>query len=178
MARAVARGECSARELVDCHIDRIEATHARLRAVVWPRFEQARAEADAADRARSNGRPLGPLHGVPITIKDQFDVAGLPTTGGMARLRDRIAPADGVLVGALRRAGAIVLGKTNVPQTMAAIETDNRLFGRTSNPWNLTRTPGSSGEAAALAARCCALGLGGDMGGSIRVPAAWCGLYG
>ena len=180
IAQGVASGRWSAREVVDHHIGRIEATHAALNAVVWPRFEQARSEADAADAARSHGEALGPLHGVPITIKDQFAVAGLPNTCGVARLRGNIDSVDGVLVAALRRAGAIVLGKTNVPQTMLVIETDNAIFGRTQNPWNLTRTPGGSsgGEGAAVAAGCSAIGLGSDLGGSVRVPAAWCGLYG
>jgi len=180
LAREIAGGACSAREVVDHHIARIEATHATINAVVWPRFEQARAEADSADAARARGEPLGPLHGVPITIKDHYDVAGLPTTCGVARLRDHVAAADGLLVAALKRAGAIVLGKTNVPQTMGVIETDNGLFGRTSNPWDPSRTCGGSsgGEAAAIAAGCSALGLGSDYGGSVRVPAAWCGIYG
>jgi fatty acid amide hydrolase len=180
MARCVAAGEVSAVELVDRHIRRIEVTHATINAVVWPRFEAARAEAAAADAARVRGDALGPLHGVPITIKDQFAVAGLPNTGGVARLRTNVSAADGPLVAALRRAGAIVLGKTNVPQTMGVIETDNAMFGRTCNPWDPTRTSGGSsgGEAAAIAAGGSALGLGSDFGGSVRVPAAWCGLYG
>ncbi|MEZ5739916.1 MAG: amidase family protein [Burkholderiaceae bacterium] len=180
IARGVADGQWSVREVVDHHIRRIETTHAALNAVVWPRFEQARADADAADEACSRGDALGPLHGVPVTIKDQFAVAGMPTTCGVARLRANIDAADGAMTAALRRAGAIVIGKTNVPQALSALETDNALFGRTNNPWDLTRTPGGSsgGEAAAVAAGCSALGLGGDFGGSTRVPAAWCGVYG
>ena len=180
MAHGVATGQVSALALTELHIERIQATHAALNAVVWPRFEAARADAAAADAARSRGQVLGPLHGVPITVKDHFALAGLPSSCGMARLRGHVDAADGVLVAALRRAGAVVLGKTNVPQTMAVIETDNAIFGRTNNPWDLARTPGGSsgGEAAAVAAGCSALGLGSDFGGSVRVPAAWCGLYG
>ena len=115
---------------------------------------------------------------MPITVKDQFDVAGLPTTLGLARLRENIAAADGQMVAALRTAGAIVLGKTNVPQTLSVIETENAVWGRTNNPWNLERSVGGSsgGEAAIVAAGGSALGLGGDYGGSLRVPAAYCGL--
>ena len=180
MAERVAASEVSAAELVDDHIERIERTHSQINAVVQPRFDQARAEAAAADEAVAEGRPLGPLHGVPITVKDQFDVAGMPTTYGVSRLRDNVATTDDPMVAALRGAGAIVLGKTNVPQTLGTIETDNAIYGRTNNPWDISRTSGGSsgGEAAAIAAGASALGLGGDFGGSIRIPAAWCGIFG
>ncbi len=178
LAQAIRAGELSARETVDAHIDRIEEINPRLNAVILPRFTEARREADAADAARRRGADLGPLHGVPLTIKDQFDVQGQPTTFGMARLRGAAAARDGQMVAALRQAGAIILGKTNVPQTLAVIETDNAPWGRTNNPWNLERSAGGSsgGEAAIIAAGASALGLGGDFGGSLRVPAAYCGL--
>jgi hypothetical protein len=113
-----------------------------------------------------------------VTIKDQFDVAGLPTTFGIAGWPDRRVERDGRMVAALREAGAIVLGKTNVPPALGAIETDNALFGRTNNPWDLSRTPGGSsgGDAALVAAAGIPLSLGADFGGSLRVPAAWCGV--
>jgi fatty acid amide hydrolase len=177
LASSIAAGDVSAREAVDAHLDRIEEVDGRLNAVVLPRYDQARREADAADAARRRGEPLGPLHGVPVTIKDQFDVAGLPTTFGVARLADRRVEQDGRMVAALRDAGAIVLGKTNVPQTLGAIETDNALFGRTNNPWDLERTPGGSSGAdgALVAAGGSPLSLGADYGGSLRIPAAWTG---
>jgi Asp-tRNA(Asn)/Glu-tRNA(Gln) amidotransferase A subunit family amidase len=178
LAASIAAGDVSAREAVDAHLDRIEEVDPSLNAVALPRFEAARREADAADADRRRGEPVGPLHGVPVTIKDQFDVAGLPTTFGVARLADRAVERDGRMVAALREAGAIVLGKTNVPPGLSAIETDNAVFGRTNNPWDLDRTPGGSsgGDAALVAAAGVPLSLGADLGGSLRVPAAWCGV--
>ena len=178
LARAIQAGDVSAREVVDAHIERIEEVDEALNAVVIRRFEAARAEADAADSARRHGESLGPLHGVPVTIKDQFDVAGLPTVVGTPRLRGAVARSDGPVVGAWRRAGAIVLGKGNAPQLLGAVETDNDVFGRTNNPWDLERTPGGSsgGDAAIVAARGVPLALAADLGGSLRLPAAWCGL--
>ncbi len=178
LARSIAAGDVSAREVVDAHLARLEALEPDLNALAVPRGDVARAEADAADAARRRGEPLGPLHGVPVTVKDQFDVAGLPTSFGVARLAERPVAHDGPMVAALRQAGAIVLGKTNVPQTLAAIETDSGLFGRTCNPWDLTRTPGGSsgGDAALVAAGCSPLSLAADFGGSLRIPAAWCGI--
>jgi fatty acid amide hydrolase len=178
LASSIAAGDVSAREAVDACLGRIEEINGRLNALVWPRFEEARREADEADAARRRGAPIGPLHGVPVTVKDQFDVGGLPTTFGVARLAGRSADANGPMVTALREAGAIVLGKTNVPQTLGAIETDNTLFGRTNNPWDLTRTPGGSSGAdgALVAAGGSPLSLGADYGGSLRIPAAWNGI--
>jgi Asp-tRNA(Asn)/Glu-tRNA(Gln) amidotransferase A subunit family amidase len=178
LASSIAAGDVSAREVVDAHLDRIEEVDERLNAVAFPRFDEARREADAADAARRRGGPLGPLHGVPVTIKDQFDVAGYPTTFGISRLADRRVERDGRMVAALREAGAIVVGKTNVPPALGAVETDNALFGRTNNPWDLSRTPGGSsgGDAALVAAAGVPLSLGADFGGSLRVPAAWCGV--
>ena len=178
LARAVEAGDVSAREVVDAHIERIEAVDGELNAVVIRRFESARDEADAADAARRRGTPLGPLHGVPVVIKDQFDVAGLPTTFGTPSRRDRLAHEDGQVVAAWRRAGAIVLGKGNVPQYLQAIETDNDVFGRTNNPWDTERTPGGSSgaDAAIVAAGGVPLALAADLGGSLRLPAAWCGV--
>ncbi len=178
IADSIRSGARSARDILEEHVHRIETVNPQINALVLPRFEEARREADAADAARRRGDPLGPLHGVPITVKDQFNVVGLPTTLGVARLRDRVATRDGSMVAALRQAGAIVMGKTNVPQTLATIETDNRIWGRTNNPWDLTRTAGGSsgGEAALIAAGGSPLGLGGDFGGSLRIPAAYCGI--
>jgi fatty acid amide hydrolase len=178
LANSIAVNDISAREAVDACLARLEEVNGRLNALVLPRFDEARREADQADAARRRGEPIGSLHGVPVTIKDQFDVAGLPTTFGLARLAHQPASADGPMVAALRRAGAIVLGKTNVPQALSAIETDNLLFGRTNNPWDLARTPGGSSgaDAALVAAGGSPLSLGADYGGSLRLPAAWNGI--
>ncbi len=178
LASAIKAGDVSAREVVDAHIERIEDVDGALNAVVIRRFEAARAEADDADAARRAGATLGPLHGVPVVIKDQFDVAGLPTTFGTPSRRERVAQEDGPVVAAWRRAGAIVLGKGNVPQYLQAVETDNDVFGRTNNPWDTERTPGGSSgaESAIVAAGGVPLALAADLGGSLRVPAAWCGV--
>jgi Asp-tRNA(Asn)/Glu-tRNA(Gln) amidotransferase A subunit family amidase len=180
LAQKLRQGELSACDAVEAHIARIEEVNPALNALVMPLFEQARQEAAAADAAHARGDSLGPLHGVPVTIKDQFDVKGLPTTFGVARLKDNVAATDGPMVTALRRAGAIILGKTNVPQTLVCWETDNTLFGRANNPWDPERTPGGSsgGEGAIIAAGGSPLGLSGDLGGSLRIPAAWCGICG
>ncbi len=180
MARKVAAGTVSSRELVEAHIRRIEEVNPRLNAVVVERFAQARAEADAADEARRRGAAALPLGGVPITIKECFHVAGTAATEGVGRFANEIMAGDGPLVRRLRRAGAVVLGKTNVPQLMLMHETDNPVFGRTNNPWNLERSPGGSsgGEAAIIAAGGSPLGLANDLGGSIRVPAHFCGICG
>ncbi|HZO15937.1 MAG TPA: amidase family protein, partial [Polyangiaceae bacterium] len=142
--------------------------------------EQALAEAREADEARRRGELRGPLHGLPITIKDNIDVAGTDSTLGLQARRGKPAERDALLVSELRRKGAIVLGKTNVPQLLLAQETENALFGVTHNPWNLERVPGGSsgGEAAAIASGMSALGIGTDIGGSIRIPAHFCGVVG
>ena len=180
MARRIARGEVSAREVVAAHIARIEAVDGLLNAVVVRRFEAALAEAGAADAAQARGERLGLLHGVPVTVKECFHVAGTQATIGLERLKGNLSKEDGILVSRLRRAGAIILGKTNLPQMMIWHECDNPVYGRTNNPWDLDRTPGGStgGEAAIIAARGSPLGLGNDLGGSIRVPCHFCGIHG
>jgi len=147
-----------------------------LNAVVVTRFDEARAEADAADRAMRDDRLRGPLHGVPITIKEQFALAGMPTTIGVAK--EEPDARDGPLVARLRAAGAIVLGKTNVPQLLLYNESDNPVYGRTNNPFDPSRSCGGSsgGEAAIIAAHGSPLGLGSDIGGSLRAPAHACGI--
>lgn len=180
LAREIRDGALTATAALEACIERIEACDGAVNAVVQRRFDRARQEAAEADARQAAGEHLGPLHGVPITIKDQYDVAGMPTTLGLASRRGQPAPSDGPLVGRLRRAGAIIVGKTNVPQVLLAYESDNFVFGRTSNPWDVARTSGGSsgGEAAAVAYGASALGLGGDFGGSIRAPAAFCGVTG
>jgi fatty acid amide hydrolase len=180
LARAIASGAISAIEAVEAHIARIEAVNPKLNAVVVTRYGEARAEARAVDERRARGEPLGPLGGVPVTIKESLDVIGMPSTYGLVSRAKTLAIADDVYVARLRAAGAIVLGKTNVSQILLYIESDNPLYGRTNNPWNLRRTPGGSsgGQAAIIAAGGAPLGLGTDIGGSIRVPSAFCGVVG
>lgn len=180
LARRIADGEVSAVEVVEAHIARIEQVNPTLNAVVVKRYEAARAEARAADERQARGEPLGPLHGVPVTIKEALDVAGTPSTFGLPSRASHLAESDDPYVARLKAAGAIVLGKTNVPQMLFYNESDNPVYGRTNNPWNPARTSGGSsgGEAAILAAGGSALGLGSDWGGSTRAPAAFCGLAG
>lgn len=180
IATRVRAGDVSAREVVQAHIDRIQAIDGRLNAVVLRRFDEALLEADAVDRERGRGRALGPLAGVPVTIKECFHVVGLPSTLGVERFRGQIAADNGPLVARLHHAGAIVLGKTNVPQLMVLYETENPLYGRTVHPEMDDRGPGGSsgGEAAIIAAHGSPLGLGSDLGGSIRQPAHACGICG
>lgn len=180
LARKIRAGELSSVEVTTAHVERIRSVDRKLNAVVVPMFDSAMAAAEEADRRRQRGEPLGPLHGVPITVKECFYVEGTPSCIGLSKLKDELLPADGVLIERLRRAGAILLGKTNVPQLMLWHECDNPIYGRTNNPWDLARSPGGStgGEAAIIAAGGSPLGLAGDIGGSIRVPAHHCGIAG
>lgn len=180
LATKIHAGEISAAEVIDAFIRRIEHADADLNAVVIRRFDAARREASAVDRARARGEALGPLAGVPVTIKDQLDVAGLDTTLGLKHRVGQPAAEDGPLVRRLRRAGAIILGKTNAMQMLFAWETDNPVFGPTVHPEASDRTPGGSsgGEAAILQRGGSALGLGSDLGGSIRIPAHFSGIHG
>ncbi len=163
-------------ELVDAHLTCIERENPRLNAFTILLSDQAR---EAARRA-GQSLPLGPLHGIPVTVKDSFDLAGMPTRLGSMFTSSTPAAVDATLVSRLKRAGAIILGKTNTPEFLASYESDNFLTGRTNNPWDLERTPGGSsgGEAAAIAARMSAGGIGSDGGGSIRIPAHFCGIAG
>ncbi len=178
LARRIAAGETSAREAVAAHIERIRAVNTRLNAVVVPLFERALAEAAVADERRRRGDSLGPLHGVPVTVKESYDVEGTPTTAGVPARAGRLAAKDSAVVRRLREAGAIVIGKTNVSQLLLYNEADNPVYGRTSNPWADDRGPGGSsgGEGAIVAAGGSALGMGSDIGGSVREPAHACGI--
>ena len=180
-ARAVRRKEISSRELTEMLIERIEAANPALNAVVELRREAALREALAADEAISRGDDIGPLHGVPITIKDSFNVAGLHTTWGNPAFEDFVADSDATVARRLRQAGAIIVGKTNVAFMLGDFgQTANELYGVTNNPWDTTRTPGGStgGAAAALSAGMTFLEYGSDLVGSIRIPASFCGVYG
>ncbi|MDE0241179.1 MAG: amidase [bacterium] len=176
IARAVREKEVSALEVVETHLERIEATHSALNAVVTLAADEAR----AADARQASGDPIGALHGVPVTIKDSIETAGILTTGGTTGLSNHVPERDAPVVTRLREAGAIVLGKTNTPELTLGGESDNLIFGRTSNPYRLDRTPGGSsgGAAAIIAAGGAALDLGSDVGGSIREPAHYCGIAG
>ncbi|MEK6234513.1 MAG: amidase, partial [Planctomycetales bacterium] len=181
LAEKIRAGELSTTEVVRAFVERIEEIDPRLNAVVAPRFDAALREARQADAARSRGAALGPLHGVPITVKHSFDVAGMPTSDGVTLPSPAPrAACDAALVARLRRAGAIILGKTNVGQLLAMSDSANPEFGRTRNPWQLDRSPGGSsgGEAAIIAGGGSPLGLGSDAGGSIRQPAHCCGIHG
>ncbi|HMK31425.1 MAG TPA: amidase [Terriglobales bacterium] len=180
MADAVHRKDVSPAELVELHLERIEELNPKLNAYVDLRAKEARAEAAAAEAAVLAGAELGAMHGVPISIKSSIDVAGMKCEAG-SRIRLGYVPQqDAVPVSRLRAAGAIVLGVTNTPEFLMAYETDNDIYGRTSNPWDLARTAGGSsgGEAAAVAACMSAAGVGSDGGGSVRVPAHFTGICG
>ncbi len=177
LAALVRKRKLGCVELLDHFLARIERLDGRLNAVVARDFEAARRRAKALDRLKE---PIGPLHGVPLTVKESFDVAGLPTTWGRPEQRHAIATRDALAVQRLRAAGAVVMGKTNVPLMLADWQSYNDIYGTTNNPWDLARAPGGSsgGAAAALAAGLTALDCGSDIGGSIRQPAHACGVFG
>jgi Asp-tRNA(Asn)/Glu-tRNA(Gln) amidotransferase A subunit family amidase len=167
-------------EIVAAHLQRIEKCQPKLNAFVHLDAEAARHQARAAEAAVPHGDHLGPLHGVPLTIKSCIDVAGWPCPAGSLLRKKYVPSQDAPLVSRLKSAGAILLGNTNTPEFLMAYESDNLLTGKTSNPWNLSRSAGGSsgGEAGAIAASCSAGGVGSDGGGSIRVPAHFCGICG
>src|SRR5215213_2670380 len=173
LAQRIRNHELSSEEVVQAHLQRIAAINPRLNAVVQLAGAQALEDARAADLALARGQQIGALHGVPFTVKDWIDTAGLPCTGGDLAYRTRVAIEDATVVARMRQAGAILLGKTNVM-------VDNPVYGRTNNPYNLgySTTGSSSGEAALIAAGGTPLGLGSDSGGSIRQPAHACGISG
>lgn len=173
LARRIRRLEVSSEEVVRAHLERIERVNPRLNAIVQLAEAEALEGARQADAALARGQPAGPLHGVPFTVKDWIDVAGLPCTGGDLAFRDRRPAEDATAVARMHQAGAILLGKTNVM-------VENEVYGRTNNPYNLAYSPcgSSSGEAAVIAAGGSPLGLGSDSGGSIRQPAHACGIAG
>lgn len=178
LAGRIARGEVSAVEAVEACIARIEQVNPTLNAVVVKRYDAARAEARASDERRARGEPLPPLHGVPITVKECLDLGGTPSTFGIQALAQNLATEDAIYIARMRQAGAIPLGKTNVAQALLYPESDNPVYGRTNNPWNLARSSGGSsgGEGAIIAAGGSPLGVGTDIGGSVRVPATFTGI--
>ncbi len=180
LTRMLRDREIGSLELTDHYIGRIERLDGEINAVVVRDFERARDAAREADRRLAGGEAPGPLHGLPITIKESYDLTGLPTTWGVPLFKDNVARTDSEAVLAFRSAGAVFLGKTNVPIHLADFQSYNDIYGTTGNPWSLDRTPGGSsgGSSAALAAGLTGLEAGSDIGGSIRNPAHYCGVYG
>jgi amidase len=180
MAAAVATKQISARELLDLHLDRIRAVNPRVNAIVSLDEERARDGAAAADEALAQGERVGPLHGLPHAFKDTHEAAGWPTTFGSPLRHDYVSRRDDLVVERIRRAGAVTIGKTNVPEWAAGSHTFNPIFGTTRNPYDLTRSAGGSsgGAAAALASGMVPLADGSDMGGSLRNPASFCNVVG
>ena len=179
-AEAIRQGEFSSRELLELYVDRLERINPELNAVVTVDLEGAREAVDAADRMLAEGNVAGPLHGLPITIKDALETAGIRSTGGATELADNVPGKDAPVVAALKAAGAIVFGKTNLPRWSGDIQAYNDMFGTTVNPWNPERVPGGSsgGAAAAVAAGLTSFEIGTDIGGSIRFPSSFCGVFG
>ncbi|PYX64430.1 MAG: amidase, partial [Acidobacteria bacterium] len=167
-------------EIIELHLKRIEQLQPKLNAYVHLDAEGARRQARVAESLLTQGAQVGPLHGVPLTMKSCIDVAGWPCPAGSLLRKDYVAKQDAPLVSRLKAASAILLGNTNTPEFLMAYETDSLLTGKTSNPWNLAHSSGGSsgGEAAAIAAGCSFGGVGSDGGGSIRVPAHFCGICG
>jgi amidase len=178
LAGMIARKEVSSREVIDAHLDRIAAVNPKLNAVVRVLADDARTAADAADKTVASGRKLGSLHGVPITVKENIDMAGLPTTQGVPAFAKAVAPIDAPVVERMRAAGAIPIGRTNLPDFAFRVHTESSLYGVTKNPWHPKRTTAGSsgGEGAAIASGMSPLGLGNDIGGSLRNPANACGI--
>lgn len=179
-AEAIRKKQISSVELTQRIFARIDKFNPQLNAFVYQTRDEALAQAKKADEAQSRGQSLGPFHGVPFNIKESFGVVGYPDTWGVPAFKDTKSPADSEAVARLRKAGAILLGATNVPVGLADWQSYNPIYGTTNNPWDLKRVPGGSsgGSAAALAAGLGYLSVGSDIGGSIRVPAHFCGLFG
>src|SRR4051812_35648878 len=178
LVAAIKGQEVSSRELLATYLERIDRLNRPVNAVVTLALERAEAEAAAADEATARGARLGPLHGLPITIKDAIETEGIRSTGGAVELRDYVPSADAPAVTRLKRAGAVVFGKTNLPRWSGDMQAYNEMFGTTNNPWALDRTPGGSsgGAAAAVACGFTSFELGTDIGGSVRMPVHFCGV--
>jgi amidase len=180
LARLLRARKTTATALLEACLAQYERHNGRVNAVVVTDLVRARKAASAADRRLRAGQPKGPLDGVPMTAKESFDWSGTPSTWGDPRFKDNIASVDAAAITRLTAAGAIIYGKTNVPLMLADWQSYNSIYGTTSNPWDLTRSPGGSsgGSAAALASGMTALEIGSDIGASIRNPAHYCGVYG
>ena len=180
LAKQLKNKDISAVELLEAHLDQISSINPDINAVVTLDEERARERAAAADKDLEKGIDWGPLHGLPMTVKDAYEVAGIVTTGGSPKWKDHVPQVNAEVVDRLTNAGAIVFGKTNVPYLSGDWQTYNEIFGVTNNPWDYTKTPGGSsgGSAAAVASGLTPLEVGSDIGGSIRIPAHFCGVYG
>lgn len=180
LASAVRRKKIGCLELLDLYLKRVEAYNPELNAIIATDIEGARKRAKAADKAVRAGKKLGPLHGVPMTIKESYDVAGFPTTWGHPAFKDKIADKNSLVAQRMIDAGVNLFGKTNVPLNLADWQSYNDVYGSTNNPWDLSRTPGGSsgGSGAALAAGLTGIEAGSDIGGSIRNPASYNGVFG
>lgn len=180
LAQLIKRREIGCLELLDHYLERVGRYNPQLNAIIVLDAEGARARAREADQALARGIDWGALHGVPMTCKESFDVAGLPTTFGIPKFKDNIATTDALSIQRLKAAGAVVFGKTNVPLRLADFQSYNTIYGTTNNPWHPERIPGGSsgGSAAALAAGLTGFDIGSDIGGSIRNPAHYCGIFG
>ena len=178
LAKAIRTGRVSSEEVVSAHLEQIGAVNPRLNAVVRTEGHKALVQARAADRQVARRAAVGPLHGVPFTVKDIFDTAGVVTTAGLERLKTNVPDKDATVVARMRAAGAILIGKTNCPPGGIGDDSANSVHGGTRNPYDLERSPGgsSSGEAAIIAAGGSPAGIGSDSGGSIRLPAHYCGI--
>ena len=179
LARSIRNREISSVEVVNAFLKHIETHNSELNAIITVNREKALKQAELADKELAGGTLSGPLHGVPITFKDAFETEGIRTTAGNESLKDHIPDTDAAIVSRLKKAGAIILGKTNMPDLAQDLQTENKLFGFTKNPWNKEFTSGGSsgGEASAVAAGLSPLGIGSDIGGSVRIPSHYCGLY-
>src|SRR5215468_4843970 len=180
IARLIREREVRATEALEHFLARVEKYNPNLNAVIWLDVGRARQRAKAADAALVKGEVWGPLHGVPMTIKESYNVAGSPTTWGDPKLANNVTETSALAVERLEKAGAVLFGKTNVPLLLADHQSYNAIYGTTNNPWDLSRTPGGSsgGSAAALAAGLTGIDAGSDIGGSIRIPAHFCGVFG
>jgi len=180
LVSTIQRGEITSTELLKIYLDRIERYNQDINAIVAMDVDAARTRAAEADKALAEGRNWGPLHGLPMTVKDVFEVVGMPATSGDPELKNYLPKGNAISVQRLIDAGAIIFGKTNVPYRALDIQSYNAIYGATNNPWDLSRTPGGSsgGSAAALAAGLTSLELGSDLGGSVRFPAHYTGVFG
>ena len=179
-ASLIREGSLKVTDLLELHFEQIDKLNSKINAIIWQDREAAYNLAKLLESEISNNEVRGPLHGVPVTIKESFDLAGAPSTWGNPALKDNLAVSDSDAVLRLKKAGAIVFGKTNVPYDLAEWQSFNQIYGTTNNPWDITRTPGGSsgGSAAALATGMTSLEVGSDIGSSIRNPAHYCGVFG